>query len=65
VLDNICYNELPAEQWPSFTPAPPAVPATCADDLLTFDDIRNLGELCVFEALRRLCCRNLLLSCAS
>ncbi len=46
MLDNICYSELPAEQWPSFTPAPPAVPSTCAEDLLTFDDIRNLGELC-------------------
>ena len=46
MLDNICYNELPAEQWPTFTPAPPAVPSTCAEDLLTFDDIRNLGELC-------------------
>ena len=53
VLDNICYNVLPVDQWPAFSPAPPAVPSSCADDLLTFDDIRNLGELCATQPMTR------------
>ena len=55
VLDNICYSPLPPDQWPSFAVAPPAVPSTCSDELLTFDDIRNLGELCASMPPARSC----------
>ena len=48
VLDNICFSTLPASQWPVFTPSPPAVPSSCPDLLLTFDDVA-LGELCAVE----------------
>ena len=53
VLDNICFAPLPAAQWPAVTLAPPAVPSSCPDLLLTFDDVA-LGELCVRAKLVRL-----------
>ena len=46
VLDNICYSAWAEADWPVIVPAPPAVPSACADQLLTFDDVSNLGELC-------------------
>jgi len=46
VLDNICFSPLPVARWPALAVAPPAVPSSCPDLLLTFDDI-TMGELCV------------------
>ena len=45
VLDNICFSPLPVAHWPALALAPPAVPSSCPDLLLTFDDI-TMGELC-------------------
>jgi len=50
VLDNICFSPLPVARWPALTLAPPAVPSSCPDLLLTFDDVA-LGELCVLMTL--------------
>ena len=50
VLDNICFSPLPAAQWPPQTVSPPAVPSSCPDLLLSFDDV-SLGELCVLTTL--------------
>ena len=50
VLDNICFSPLPAARWPALALAPLAVPSSCPDLLLTFDDI-TMGELCVLTML--------------
>lgn len=43
VLDNICYNK--AAQFIPVVDNAPASEATCPYDLITFDDITQLGDL--------------------
>jgi hypothetical protein len=45
VIDNINIHVLPPDMQPTHSDVPPSREAVCAAQLLTFDDLTQLGDL--------------------